>query len=109
MDVLLIVLAVIVVIAALAGVAFFFARKGRGTKKKTKSLIDSYIKERSKEQQSLNKELVNLDRLLAEKQIDSETYERLKNVLVTMKGKKNLDANDLFDYVAEKKKKLKKE
>jgi len=87
-------------------VAFFLARRTKGSKgsnKKTKQLIDSYIQERAKEHTSLTKELAHLDRLLSEKQIDKETYDRLKNVLVTMKGKKSMDADDLFTYVAEKK------
>ncbi len=104
LNILFLILPVIAIVFVLVGVVVFFAQKRQSKNKKTKSLIDSYIKERGKEQQSLSKELANLDHLLETNQIDEETHERLKHVLVTMKGKKNLDANDLYAYVSEKKK-----
>ena len=98
------VLVVVVTIIVLVGVVYLVMRRRGGANKKTKRLIDNYIRERAKENRSLQEELANLDRMLSSKQIDKETYDRLKNVLVTMKGKRNLDAEDLFDYVSEKQK-----
>jgi cell division protein FtsL len=104
-DVLLLIPPLVAVVAVLACVAIFFARKARGTKLEIKQLIDGYIQEKAKERQALNKELGNLDRLLNEKKIDQETYDRLKNVLMTMNEKKTMDAGDLFAYVTERRKK----
>jgi len=116
-----------IIVAALAVLTFYFVRKrqnaGKGggkpeqspakdeekhryfpsqedkARKKTKQLIESYIKEKSKLQKSMNKELEHLDALLESKQIDKQTYERLKNVLVMMNDKKRGDAKDLLEYV----------
>ena len=79
-------------------------KREQGAKKKTKKLIELYIQEKAKERQALNKEIANLDQLHRKvKQIDKETYERLKNVLITMNDKKSKDANDLYTFVTKKK------
>jgi len=51
-----------------------------------------------------NREISKLDRLLEKGEVDEETYQRLKEVLVKMKEKKEEEI-DIFKYVLEKRKK----
>lgn len=81
---------------------YYFARKEEIARKKTRKLIQSYFKEKAKEQEHVKRELINMQRLLENKSIDNDTYKRLKKVLVTM-HEKRAETNDLIDYVKSKK------
>lgn len=96
----------IVVVVVLVVSVYHFTNKRKNVRERTKKLVQAYIKERAKDRVSLTKELANLERLRENKSIDQETYERLKNVLVTMnekKRKKGGETKDLLDYVSTKK------
>jgi len=75
----------------------------RIARKKTKNIIDTYIKEKSKMSQHVNRELEKLKKLLENNSIDEETYERLKQVLLASYKEKRGDSDDLVSYVSEKK------
>jgi hypothetical protein len=93
------------VVVVLVVSVYYFANKRKIARGRTKKLVQAYIKERAMDQTSLNKELAKLDKLRENKEIDQETYERLKNVLVTMneKRRKKGETEDLLDYVANRK------
>lgn len=103
MDVSNFVLPLAIIVIVLVGVVYYFARKERSARKRTTKLVHAFIKEKAKQQNSMNRELANLDRLLKNKSIDKETYDRLKNVLVKMNEKKGSETTDLLEYVTSKK------
>jgi hypothetical protein len=92
-----------VLVFVLASLLYYFARKEERGRNKTKKLVESYFDEKAKEQGQMNKELTNLRRLLENKSIDRDTYERMENLLITMHKKKGADTDDLIDYVKSKK------
>ena len=89
----------ILVIVLVASV-YYYANKGDIAKRKTKKFIQAYIKERARQQKAMNKELAKIDKLLENKSIDEEAYERLKNVLIVMNEKKREETMDLLKCVA---------
>jgi hypothetical protein len=96
-------LGIIVAVVLIVSV-YYFANKRKIERGRTKKLVQAYIKERAEDQISLSRELEKLLRLRENKEIDQETYERLKNVLVTMNDKKRKkgETKDLLDYVAKR-------
>ncbi len=89
-----------IMVIGLVGAVYYYARREDVAKKKTKRLMQAYIKEKAKQKQSMNKELSKIDKLLEEKSIDEETCERLKNVLIVMNTKENDDqTTELLQYV----------
>ena len=88
----------LMVIGLVAGV-YYYARREEIAKRKTKKLVQSYIKEKAKKKASMNKEIAKLDKLCEEKSIDEETCERLKNVLIVMNARENEQATELLQYV----------
>jgi hypothetical protein len=92
-----------VLVFILAAVVYYFARKEERGRNRTKKLVESYFTEKAKEQGLMNKELANLERLLENNSIDRGTYERMKNLLITMHKKKRAETEDLIDYVKSKK------
>ena len=52
-----------------------------GKKRKMRNLIKKYVSFRVKERKAYNEQLKRLDAQLHDKKIDSDTYERLKEVL----------------------------
>ena len=96
-------LPLIVLVAVLGASVYYLARKEQKKRKRTKRLMQSYFKEKTKEQELMNRELANLQRLLENKSIDRETYVRLKKVLVVTHEKERAEVEDLVDYVKNKK------
>jgi hypothetical protein len=88
----------IIVIVLVASV-YHYANREEMAKRKTKKLIQAYIKEKAKQKKAMNKEIAKIDKLLEDKSIDKETCERLKNVLIVMKEKENKETMDLLQYV----------
>lgn len=85
--------------AGLVAAVYYYANKEEIAKKKTKKLVQTYIKEKAKQKEAMNKELARIDKLFEEKSIDKETCERLKNVLIVMNAKESEETTDLLNYV----------
>ncbi len=103
MEISNLVLPLAIIVIVLVGVVYYFVHKERNARKKTTKLVHAFIQEKAKQQNAMNRELANLDKLLKNKSIDKETYDRLKNVLVTMNEKKGAETSDLLEYVTSKK------
>jgi len=88
-----------IIVAGLVAAVYYYANREEIAKKKTKKLVQAYIKQRAKQKASMNKELAKIDKLFEEKSIDEETCERLKNVLIVMNAKENEDTTGLLEYV----------
>lgn len=93
-----------VLVFILAALVYYFARKEERGRNRTKKLIESYFNEKAKEQGLMNRELANLRKLLENNSIDRDTYERMKNLLITTHKKKKAQTENLIDYVKSKKK-----
>jgi uncharacterized protein YqgQ len=96
-------LPLIVLVVALGASVYYLARKKQKARKRTKRLMQGYFKEKTKEQELMNREIANLQRLLENKSIDRETYVRLKKVLAVTHEKDRAEVEDLVDYVKNKK------
>ena len=98
-------LILIVAVAAVISVgAAFFIRKRRGSHKKTTNLVHHFIEVKARSRAKTTVELERLEKAYEAGEIDEETYERLKSVLVDVKGKKDEEI-DVFKYVLKKSKK----
>ncbi len=84
----------------LAALIYYYAKKEEIARRKTKKLMQAYVKEKAKQRQTISKELARIDKLFEDKSIDKETCERLKNVLILMNEKKREETTDIFKYVA---------
>ncbi len=89
-------IAVISIVAAL-----FYTRKRKQSRKKTKDLIHVYLKEKAKNRFNMNEQLARLEKQYKNGEVDGETYNRLKSVLVNVKGKKDEEV-DVVNYVINK-------
>lgn len=78
-----------IIIAVLAASVYYYAYKEDIAMRRTKRLMNTYIKERAKRQKALNREITKIDKLFEDKSIDKETRERLKNVLMVMHQKES--------------------
>jgi hypothetical protein len=87
------------IVVGLVAAVYYYANKEEIAKKKTKKLVQAYIKEKAKQRKSMDTELAKIDRLFEEKSIDEETCKRLKNVLIVMSAKESEQATDLLQYV----------
>ena len=87
------------IVVGLVATVYYYAHKEKIAKRKTKKLIQAYIKEKAKQKKAMNKELAKIDKLFEEKSIDKETCERLKNVLIVMNKKESEEIMDLLQYV----------
>jgi uncharacterized membrane protein YraQ (UPF0718 family) len=88
-----------IIVAILIATVYYYAKKEEITRRKTKKLVQAYIKEKAKQQKAMNKELAKIDKLFENKSIDKETCERLKNVLTMMNEKKREETMDILKYV----------
>jgi uncharacterized protein YqgQ len=94
----------LIVLVAVAGASVYYVvRKGQKGRRKTKRLVQSYFKEKTKEQELMNKELAKLQRLLDNRSIDKETYMRLRKVVIARHQKERAEVENLIDYVKKKK------
>jgi hypothetical protein len=92
-----------VLVFILAALGYYFARKEKRGRNRTKKLVESYFNEKAKEHGHMNTELANLRSLLENNSIDRDTYERMKNLLITTHKKKRAATDDMIDYVKSKK------
>jgi hypothetical protein len=88
-----------IIVIGLVTVVYYYAHKEEIAKRKTKKLVQAYIKEKAMQKDTMTKELAKIDKLFEEKSIDEETCERLKNVLIVMNAKESKDTVDLLQYV----------
>jgi hypothetical protein len=88
-----------IIVAILIATVYYYAKKEEITRRKTKKLVQAYIKEKAKQQEAMNKELAKIDKLFENKSIDKETCERLKNVLIMMNEKKREETMGILKYV----------
>lgn len=88
-----------IIVAILIATVYYYAKKEEITRRKTKKLVQAYIKEKAKQQKAMNKELAKIDELFENKSIDKETCERLKNVLIMMNEKKREETTGILKYV----------
>jgi len=86
-------------VIGLVAAVYYYAHREEIAKRKTKKLVQAYVKEKAKQKKAMNKELAKIDKLFEEKSIDEETCERLKNVLIVMNAKENEETMDLLQYV----------
>ncbi len=103
LDLTIIALIAVVALVASAGAGLIILRR-RKKRNKTKNLIASFIEQKAQNRAKTNIELARLEKLCEKGEIDKETCERLKSVLVDVKGKKENEV-DVFKYVISKKKK----
>jgi uncharacterized protein YqgQ len=96
-------LLLIVLVAVVGALGYYFVRKGQKARRKTKKLMQSYFKEKTKEQELMNKELKKLKRLLDNRSIDKDTYIRLRKVVIARHQKERAEVENLIDYVKKKK------
>jgi altronate dehydratase len=88
-----------IIVIGLVAAVYTYAHREEIAKRKTKKLVQAYIKEKAKQQEAMNKELAKIDKLFEEKSIDEETCERLKNVLIVMNAKESEKTTELLKYV----------
>jgi altronate dehydratase len=88
-----------IIVIGLVAAVYTYAHREEIAKRKTKKLVQAYIKEKAKQQEAMNKELSKIDKLFEEKSIDEETCERLKNVLIVMNAKESEKTTELLKYV----------
>jgi hypothetical protein len=88
-----------IIVAVLIALVYYYANKEEIAKRKTRKLVQDYIKERVQQQKAMNKELAKIDKLFGDKSIDKETCERLKNVLIVMNEKESKETMGLLKYV----------
>jgi len=84
--------------------AIVLVRQRKTSHKKTQDLVHHYIEQKAKSRAKTKAELARLEKSYEKGEIDKETYDRLRSVLVTVKGKKE-DETDVFKYVIKKTKK----
>jgi len=90
-------------VVVLVASVYYCARREEIARKKTNKLVQSYVKEKARQQELTNKELANLEKLLENKSIDKATFERLKKVLMMNKTKQGEEATDLLNYAISQK------
>ena len=88
-----------IMVIGLVAAVYYYAHREEIATRKTKKLVQAYVKEKAKLKESMNKEIAKIDKLFEEKSIDEETCERLKNVLIVMNAKESKEAVDLLQYV----------
>jgi hypothetical protein len=88
-----------IIVIGLVAAVYYYAHKEEIATRKTKKLVQAYIKDKAKQKEAMNRELAKIDKLFEEKSIDEETCERLKNVLIVMNAKENKETMDLLQYV----------
>jgi Na+/phosphate symporter len=92
-----------IIVFSLSALAYFLARKEEHSRKKTKKLLRRFIEERARNRASMHKEIAHLNQLYENKQIDKETCNRLKDVLIKMNDRKE-EETDVFTYLTAKNK-----
>jgi hypothetical protein len=85
-----------IMVVGLVAAVYYYANREEIAKKKTKKLVQAYIKEKAKQKESMKREIAKIDKLFEEKSIDAETCERLKNVLIVMNARESKEAGDLL-------------
>ena len=93
------ILPLVITVTVLVASVYYYAHREEIAKRKTKKLVQAYIKEKAAQKKTMNRELAKIDRLFEEKSIDKETCERLKNVLIVMNEKESKETMDLLTYV----------
>jgi hypothetical protein len=98
-----VVLPLAILVATLVASLCYYANREEIARRKTKKLIQSYLKEKTKQQVLMSKELANLDKLLEIRSIDEDTHERLKKLLTMTHENEQGETVGLPDYVSTKK------
>jgi hypothetical protein len=93
------ILPLVIIVTVLVASVYYYAHREEIAKRKTKKLVQAYIKEKAAQKKAMAKELAKIDKLFEEKSIDKETCERLKNVLIVMNEKESKETMDLLTYV----------
>ena len=105
-EIYLYLIAILAGVGATAAVAvtLFYKRKSKNSKEKSKELVQRFISQKAKKYAKTKKEVDRLQKIYEAGEIDEETYERLKAVL--LKGKQEKDEEeDVFKYALKKLKK----
>jgi hypothetical protein len=92
-----------ILVAILVASLYYYAKREEIARRKTKKLMQSYIKEKAKQKALVNKELANLNELLENNSIDEDTHERLKKLLMMTHKKEQGEITGLLDYVSAEK------
>jgi uncharacterized membrane protein YhiD involved in acid resistance len=92
-----------IIVVVLVASIYYYAHKEEIARRKTKKLVQAYVKEKAKRQEAVNRELAKIDKLFEDKSIDKETCERLKNVLIVMHEKEREETTDILKYVTNNK------
>jgi hypothetical protein len=79
-------------------VLFHIAKKEARAQHKLQKTRRAYIKERTKQQEHLNREIVGLDELLKESSIDEETHARYKKLLEIGYEQKRQEAREKYGF-----------
>jgi hypothetical protein len=96
LDFVLVVIPLTIIVAALTGLVFYFARKEEFQEHKRTVAIQKFLGARSKQQAQMRKELENVRNQHESGFIDDMTYERLVNVLSMTQEKLRYEASMLL-------------
>ena len=90
----------ILVFALVAGVILIVEREEIAKKRKTRRL-DRYLKEKAKQRELMENQIVELDKLFVNKSIDEDTCKRLKT-LIRMNEEKSDETIEVLSTIAGK-------
>jgi hypothetical protein len=88
-----------ILVVILVASVYYYANKEEIARRKTKKLIQAFLKEKVKQQRAMNNELARLDKLFEDKLIDEETCENLKNLLMVTNEEKREETVGLLKVV----------
>ena len=88
-----------ILVVVLVVSVYYYANKEETARKKTRKLVQAYLKEKVRQQKVMNRELAKIDKLLEDKLIDEETCERMKNLLMITNEEKREETMGLLKCV----------
>ena len=88
-----------ILVVILVASVYHYANKEEIARKKTKKVIQAYLKEKVRQQKAMNKEIARIDKLLEDKLIDEETCDDLKNLLMVTNEEKREETVGLLKCV----------
>jgi uncharacterized membrane protein YhiD involved in acid resistance len=97
-DFTFVVLPLTISVIALISIILMISHKTELKEKRVSREVNKFLKEKEKKKEEFQRQTKELDSLLKENSIDSQTYERL-NVLIKMNEEKLNQATDLLGFV----------
>jgi hypothetical protein len=97
-DFTFVVLPLTISVIALISIIILISHKTELKEKRVSREVNKFLKEKEKKKEEFQRQTKELDSLLKENSIDSQTYERL-NILIKMNEEKLNQATDLLGFV----------